>query len=152
MGSDVLNVQITFQRVFLMLSKIWKGVIQMALDVLLTNVLLPVILGGISGIAFVVKDNKALTKPGKEIHNGKTFYTLGFVGDFLVGAIAGLAAVNLIVPDGSIGQIISIAILGGFNGGAFLTKNALANDDKSLDEIVKEMTKDDKNDQNDKKK
>lgn len=108
---------------------------------MLVTILLPMLLGGVSGVVGLLVANKnVLQKPQRITVGKKVFYNIGWLGDFIIGALAGVAAVNLIVPEGEIGQIVAIAILGGINGGVFLKKNALAKEENSeIDAKVKKL-------------
>lgn len=93
---------------------------------LLMNLLLAFCLGGIANVALVLfNNNKVLVLPRKS--KRPQGIKLGFIADFLIGGIAGSAAVTFLgkVKEDDIVAIIGMSLMGGLNAGTIMISKQL---------------------------
>jgi uncharacterized protein YjdB len=85
--------------------------------------------GSVGGVAHAMfyHDNK-LIYPKKGNDEQDTWFTLGFFSDIFLGAVAGLVG-TLPLDKAATIQIVYVAIISGFGGGAFLKNKAANNSD-----------------------
>lgn len=100
---------------------------------LLEAVVIPVVVGGLTGLASHLISNEYVADYPKKEESG--FY-FGFLAHILVGLLAALSAVNVIVPNVTQWeQSIGISILAAMSGESFLLRNALQNERSKKDTI-----------------
>jgi hypothetical protein len=100
---------------------------------LLEAVVIPVIVGSVTGLASHLISNEYVAEyPKKE----ETGFFFGFLAHMLVGLLAALSAVNIIIPDvNQWEQSIGISILAAMSGESFLLRHALHNERSKKDTI-----------------
>lgn len=90
----------------------------------LQQLIVPGFTGAIGGLAVVVmaslNDDKGLLK-------FKSIYTV-YIKFALLGIIAGIAAVNLLNPQGNISQVLVLGLIAGLSGVSYLKRTALVDD------------------------
>lgn len=103
---------------------------------ILESVVIPVIVGGVTGLASHLMSNQYVAEfPKKE----ETGFYFGFLAHMLVGALAALSAVNVIIPGTfTWQQSLGISILAAMSGESFLLRNALHNE-RSKKETIRSL-------------
>lgn len=94
--------------------------------IIVEAILIPTVIGAITGLASHLMTNEYIAeRPQKE----ETGFYFGFIAHMLIGALASLAAVNVIIPDvDNFRTIVGISILAAMSGEALLLRNALQNE------------------------
>lgn len=89
---------------------------------------LPMFFGSIGGYCFIIIQTLTRLSSTKTHKNARIKFTF-------IGAIAGIASVNLLNPTGNVSQIIILALIAGLSGVSYLSRNSLV-DSKIEGEIM----------------
>lgn len=87
---------------------------------LLQQLYIPALTGGIGGLSLMVM--ASLSNYGE--FSLKDSYRI-YIKLALLGGIAGIAAVNLLNPDGNISQVMVLGLIAGLSGFSYLKRNSL---------------------------
>lgn len=83
----------------------------------LRQLIVPSVFGAIGGYSFVIMSSLNSTYNRNVPHVKKKFS--------FIGAVAGIAAVNLLNPSGSVSQVMILSLIAGLSGISYLKRNAL---------------------------
>jgi hypothetical protein len=104
---------------------------------MLENLLLAMLVGGVTGvISHLIRNEKVLVFPKRRIRP-KGIY-LGFLADFLMGALAAVFAVTYLVPNPEeLRQLIGVSILAGMGAENVLLYRELNTERVKVEELSK---------------
>lgn len=109
---------------------------------LITQLIIPFIFGGAVG-ALKQSYKEVKSNKSNESNNSKESKTKRvFSKHSIAGALAGIVAVNMFNPKGTIDQVIVISVFAGTHGMAWLLANSFLSS-KTADEIQKELVQED---------
>lgn len=100
---------------------------------MMNQFLIPLFFGALGGYCYVIIDSVKDTYRQGIKHIKKKFS--------FIGAIAGVTAVNLLNPSGSLSQVMILALIAGLSGFSYLKRNALV-DSHREDSIMNELKAD----------
>lgn len=94
---------------------------------MLRQIIIPLSFGAIGGYSYVIMSSLTSTYNTGIPHARKKFT--------FIGSIAGIAAVNLLNPSGSVSQVMILSLIAGLSGISYLKRNALV-DSQHEDSIL----------------
>lgn len=95
---------------------------------MMNQLLIPLVFGALGGYCYIIIDSVS-SKYRQDIKHIKKKFSF-------VGSIAGVTAVNLLNPSGSVSQVMILALIAGLSGFSYLKRNALV-DSRHEDSIMK---------------
>ena len=99
----------------------------------LRQLIIPLVFGAIGGYSYVIMSSLTSTY-NKEVPHARKKFTF-------IGSIAGIAAVNLLNPSGSVSQVLILSLIAGLSGISYLKRNALVDSQHEDNILDKEKLK-----------